>query len=706
MSIKFKFASRIRFVFTRLSGLYRMLACLWLFSLAASAGTITLDATFNGTGFRVQQVGSDSATAQDVAIAPDGKIVLGGFTFNNAESFATMRVNPGGTLDTGFGSTGIVLTQSANFDRGNNLLVQPDGKILLSGERYFGETNNDFAILRYNTNGTLDNGFDGNGLAAPNISGFSDEHSYDMALQPDGKIVMVGTTAPTVTINQNLPTDLAIMRFNPDGSLDPTFNGTGILVVRFNQVSESANAVVIQPDGKILIGGFLNNFVKNDYLLMRFQSNGMLDSTFGSGGLVFTSVSAANNSISSLALQPDGKILAGGSGFVVRYDANGALDGTFGTGGIVAAPHSVNKILFLTGGKILVGGSLNSGVAVSRLNPNGALDTSFNNTGTATGTATGNGSCAGNSLALQSDNKIIVGGTCGSSAKFAVFRFQETAATGSSFDYDGDRKADISVFRPSSGYWYINRSLNNSLTAVQFGASGDLIAPADFDGDAKTDISVFRPTDGGWYRLNSSNDTFSALRFGTNGDLPVPGDFDGDRKADVSVFRPADGGWYRVNSSNNQFVAAQFGTNGDQPLVADFDGDGKSDLAVFRPSDGTWYRINSGNNSFAANQFGSAEDKPAAADYDADGKTDLAVYRPSNGYWYLINSGSNSFTATQFGISEDKPSPADFDGDGKADLAVFRPSSGTWYLLRTTAGFTGFQFGANGDVPTPNAFVR
>lgn len=286
------------------------------------------------------------------------------------------------------------------------------------------------------------------------------------------------------------------------------------------------------------------------------------------------------------------------------------------------------------------------------------------------------------------------------------FSIQQSGVTTSStnttrFDYDGDGKADVSVFRPWTGAWYISRSLDNSFNGVSFGQSGDQIAPADFDGDGRTDVAVFRPSNGSWYYLNSSNGQFTGVQFGQYGDIPVPGDFDGDGRADISVFRPSNGSWYRLNSSSGQFIGVQFGQSGDIPIIGDFDGDARSDVAVFRPSNGAWYVLKSSSNTFYGVSFGQLGDIPTAADFDGDKRTDVAVYRPSTRSWYRLNSSNNSFYAEQFGTSEDKPTAADFDGDGRADLAVFRPSTGSWYMQKSTVGFTGMQFGTTGDTPTP-----
>jgi len=276
--------------------------------------------------------------------------------------------------------------------------------------------------------------------------------------------------------------------------------------------------------------------------------------------------------------------------------------------------------------------------------------------------------------------------------------------TGSAdFDYTGDGRTDVSVFRPSAGSWYVSNSANNAFSATAFGLSTDVIVPADYDGDNKTDVAVYR--DGNWYRLNSNGGTFSATAFGSAGDVPVPGDFDGDGKADIAVYRPSQGTWYRLNSSNGNFVSTTFGTSTDKPQIVDFDGDAKSDIAVFRPSNGTWYSLLSSNGSLSVVTFGNSTDVPVPADYDGDTKTDVAVFR--SGVWYRLNSSNGAFVSTSFGNATDKPVPGDYDGDAKADVAVFRPSDGTWYRLNSSNGaFASQAFGNSTDIPTPGAYIR
>lgn len=332
---------------------------------------------------------------------------------------------------------------------------------------------------------------------------------------------------------------------------------------------------------------------------------------------------------------------------------------------------------------------------------------------------------------LISGNTIIIGArdsaTPGPSGEAgAAYIFNTLPAKRAPFDFDGDGKTDVSVFRPSNGAWYLLRSSDNAFQATTFGLGSDLIAPADYDGDGKTDIGVFRPSNGTWYWLNSSNNVFQGVQLGMNGDIPVPADFDGDGRADVTVFRPSNGTWYRINSITNSFQATQLGMNGDIPVPADFDGDQRADLNVFRPSNGTWYRLNSINNGLVATQFGMNGDLPVPADFDGDGRADVNVFRPSNGIWYRINSSPGCviitsaanqdstnnlaipgcFVATRFGASSDRPAVGDFNGDGRADISVFRPSNGTWYRLNSPSNaFTAIQFGMNGDLAIPAAFV-
>lgn len=301
------------------------------------------------------------------------------------------------------------------------------------------------------------------------------------------------------------------------------------------------------------------------------------------------------------------------------------------------------------------------------------------------------------SFGEDQDGELYLVGLNGTVDKFIPVRPNKTSA-----DFDGDSRTDLTVFRPSSGAWYILNSSNAAFRAVQFGSNGDIPAPEDYDGDNITDIAVFRPSSGSWFLLLSSNGAFSGTQFGQNGDIPVAGDFDGDGRADLTVFRPSTGAWYRLNSSNGAFFAVAFGQNGDIPIAGDFDGDGRADITVFRPSTGAWYRLNSSNGAFSAVAFGTNGDIPAAGDFDGDGRLDHAVFRPSQGAWYILRSSDGGFQGVQWGIAEDIPVVGDYDGDGRDDIAVFRPSNGAWYVLLSSNGsLLARQFGQNGDLPAP-----
>jgi hypothetical protein len=277
-------------------------------------------------------------------------------------------------------------------------------------------------------------------------------------------------------------------------------------------------------------------------------------------------------------------------------------------------------------------------------------------------------------------------------------------------DFEGDGNADVAIYRPGEGNWYILPSSTGSYYLRQWGLSTDSIVSGDYDGDGKADYAVWRPGEGNWYIIRSSDGGVIQTQWGTgtlfpDSDVPVPGDYDGDGKTDIAVWRPGDGVWYIIRSSDGAVEVYQWGTGSlnDAPVPGDYDGDGKTDCAVWRPGDGNWYIRRSSDGAVEVYQWGTGSlfDVPVPGDYDGDGKVDCAVWRQGEGNWYIRRSSDGAVEVYQWGTGTlfakpDVPVPGDYDGDGKIDCAVWRPGDGYWYIRRSSdGGVTLTQWGAD-----------
>jgi hypothetical protein len=280
--------------------------------------------------------------------------------------------------------------------------------------------------------------------------------------------------------------------------------------------------------------------------------------------------------------------------------------------------------------------------------------------------------------------------------------------------YDGDGKADIAVYRSSTGRWFIQRSSDGLLADLAWGcpSCGDIAVPADYDGDGKADIAVYRNSTGEWFIRRSSDGGLTHLSWGcpSCGDTAVPADYNSDGKADIAVYRRSTGEWFIQRSSDGGLTHLAWGcpSCGDIAVSADYDGDGKADIAVYRRSTGEWFIQRSSDGGLTQLTWGcpSCDDVAVPADYDGDGKADIAVYRRSTGEWFIQRSSDGGLTHLSWGCPScgDIAVPADYNGDGKADIAVYRSSTGEWFIQRSSDGqltHTSWGCPACGDVAVP-----
>ena len=351
-----------------------------------------------------------------------------------------------GDIDASFGASGKVTTDiGSGNDVADAVAVQADGMIVAAGHCLIGSTAN-FCLTRYNANGSLDPSFDSDGKIATAVDARNDQ-ARAVAVQTDGKIVAAGNCGITGDA------DFCLARYNGNGSLDTSFDGDGKVITVMSAGSDSALAITVQGDGRIVVAGecFVNS--QWDFCLARYNGNGSLDTSFDGDGKVTTAVGAGNDQATSVAFQADGKIVAAGYCTVgatvdfclTRYSGNGSLDASFDGDGKVttaigAGSDQARGVAVQADGKIVAAGQCAVGATVfclARYTSNGSVDATFDGDGNLT-TAIGTGAFAG-AVVVQSDGKIVAAGGCivGGVASFCLARYSGSGSLDPTFDGDG-----------------------------------------------------------------------------------------------------------------------------------------------------------------------------------------------------------------------------------------------------------------------------
>ncbi len=340
-----------------------------LFALARYNTNGSLDTNFGTNGIvTMQPSGATGSVIYSMAIQSNGQIVAaGGAVIGGNQLFALARYNSNGTLDTSFGTNGVVTTAIPGSPASviYSIAIQSNGQIVAAGGAVIGG-NGEFALARYNTNGTLDTNFGTNGIVAMQISGSNYSQIYSMAIQSNGQIIAGGYAI----IGSN--GEFALARYNTNGSLDTNFGTNGIVAMQISGSNYSQIfSIAIQSNGQIVAGGAAIIGGNGEFVLARYNTNGTLDTSFGNNGIVTMQPSGATGGeINSIAIQSNGQIVAGGYATIsganefalARYNSNGSLDNSFGTNGIVtttpggSSASEVFSMAIQSNGQIVAGG--------------------------------------------------------------------------------------------------------------------------------------------------------------------------------------------------------------------------------------------------------------------------------------------------------------------------------------------------------------
>ncbi|QDV68641.1 Serine-aspartate repeat-containing protein D precursor [Rosistilla carotiformis] len=637
------------------------------FAVARYNADGTPDTTFDSDGILTAAiVGSSNDYARSVAVQSDGKIVVAGSSYNGSnDDFAVARYNADGTPDTTFDSDGVLTTGiGSQSDGAQSVAVQSDGKIVVAGTSYNG-SNYDFAVARYNADGTPDTTFDSDGILTTAIGSQSDG-AQSVAVQSDGKIVVAGSS-----YNGSYQ-DFAVARYNADGTPDTTFDSDGVLTTAIGASHDAAQSVAVQSDGKIVVAGTRYNGSNEEFAVARYNADGTPDTTFDSDGILTTAIGSSNDQAQSVAVQSDGKIVVAGSSYngsnedfaVARYNADGTLDTTFGNDGILttaigSSSDVAQSVVVQSDGKIVVAGSSYNGsneeFAVARYNADGTLDTTFDSDGILT-TAIGSSSDQAQSVAVQSDGKIVVAGTSynGSNYDFAVARYNADGTLDTTFDSDGvlttaigsSRDYGQSVVVQSDGKivvaGYSDNGSNYDFAVARYNADGTPDTTFSNDGILTTAIgsssayarSVAVQSDGkivvAGYSDNGSNYDFAVARYNADGTPDTT--FDSDGVLTTAIGASHDAAQSVVVQSDGKIVVAGYSYNGSSYdfAVVRYNADGSPDTSF--DSDGVMTTAIGSSNDIAQSVAVQSDGKIVVAGYSYNGSNyDFAVIRISSG---------------------------------------------------------------------------
>jgi uncharacterized delta-60 repeat protein len=397
-----------------------------------------LDATFNLPVGYALYPGWNKDSYMGEAIQPDGKILVSTGVSNGKDSdVAVLRYNPDGTLDADFATGGVFIYDRDNGnDCGRFLAVDGDGNITLTGYVHNGD-NVDVLIMRLNANGALDNTFGRDGVVFFRVEG-RENYGRAIAVQDDGSILV---TARSTGDGTSVP---LILKANADGSADTSFGADGVAIYQGPKGNDGFRDLAVQPDGKIVVTGYTGTGAGFEILTARYDANGSLDPTFGTNGIARFDGGHGNAGARGITLQADGKLIVSGSAsngtdldvIVLRYTADGLLDPEFGTQGVVVYDSGTGndngrRVALQQGGRIVVVGNTHNGtdydVLVLGYNVNGVADEAFGSGGAASYDL-GQGNDWGEAVAIQQDqNIVVVGGIGGTPTEVLTMRIIGTS---------------------------------------------------------------------------------------------------------------------------------------------------------------------------------------------------------------------------------------------------------------------------------------